>query len=375
MYSQERRRLAIETLVKFDHSYADTIAELGYPTRSALRAWWNEYKRTGEVPASRFATNPKYTAEMRRRAVEHYLEHGKSLARTTGALGYPKSREKLCEWVDELAPGRRRHRGPRPRREAISLERKVRVVAELEARDGSAAEIAERHGVSRTAPYLWRREMMGDNGGEPERKGEPVSKRFDDLPDDVEVSRDMLREAKTQPGRVQLELDVRQATLEIARKDPGADPELLTNAEKAAMATAPGDKHELCEIPPAVGMAKSSYEYARNAQPGGETEEHAAARKAVAGAFEASGGTYGYRRITATGAPQRGPTQAASREGASASGPSAASWERRAWSRGWRGEDGATAPMGARSPRRPRTCFATSGGGTTSGPTPPTRSG
>ena len=37
MYSQERRRLAIETFIKFDHSYADTIAELGYPTRSALR--------------------------------------------------------------------------------------------------------------------------------------------------------------------------------------------------------------------------------------------------------------------------------------------------------------------------------------------------
>ena len=37
MYSQERRRLAIETFIKFDHSYADTIAELGYPTRSASR--------------------------------------------------------------------------------------------------------------------------------------------------------------------------------------------------------------------------------------------------------------------------------------------------------------------------------------------------
>ena len=118
MYSQERRRLATGTLVKFDHSYADTIAELGYPTRSALRAWWNEYKRTGEVPASRFATNSKYTAEMRRRAVEHHPGHGRGPAGTTGALGYPKSRERPSEWVDELAPGRRRHRGPRPRREA-----------------------------------------------------------------------------------------------------------------------------------------------------------------------------------------------------------------------------------------------------------------
>ena len=369
MHGQERRRLATGTLVKFDHSYADTIAELGYPTRSAPRAWWNEYKRTGEVPASRFATNPRHAAEMRRRAVEHYLEHGKSLARTTGALGYPKSREKLCEWVDELAPGRRRHRGPRPRREAISLERKVRAVAEPGARDGSAAEIAERHGVPGTAPYLWRREMMGDSGGEPERKGEPAGRGSDDPPDGAEVSRDMLREAKTQPGRARPGPDVRQATLEIARKDPGADPELPADAEKAATATAPGDKYKLCEILPAVGMAKSSHGCARGARPGGEAEGHAAAGRPWRGRPGPVAAP------TATGASQRGPTQAASREGASASGPPTASWERRAWSRGWRGEGGATAPMGAGSPRRPLTCFATSGGGTTSGPTPPTRSG
>ena len=369
MHGQERRRLAIETLTEFDHSYADTIAELGYPTRSALRAWWNEHKRTGEVPASRFATNPRHAAETGRRAAGHYLEHGKGLARTTGALGYPKSRERPSERVDELAPGRRGHRGPRPRREAISLEGKVRVVAEPGARDGSAAEIAERHGVSRTAPYLWRREMMGDSGGEPERKGEPAGRGFDDLPDGVEVSRDMLREAKTQPGRARPGLDVRQATLEIARKDPGADPGPPANAERAAMATAPGDEHELCEILPAVGMAKSSHGYARNAQPGGETEEHAAARKAVAGASGASGGTYGHGRITARADAGSEPG------GRVGERPPTASWERRAWSRGWRGEDGATAPMGARSPRRPRTCFATSGGGTTSGPTPPTGGG
>lgn len=65
------------------------------------------------------------------------------------------------------------------------------------------------------------------------------------------------------------------------------------------MAEALRAEYKLCEIPPVVGMAKSSYEYARNAQAKGETEEHAAARKAVIEAFEASGGTYGHRRITA----------------------------------------------------------------------------
>ena len=258
MYSQEQRKTAIETFIRFDHSYADTIAELGYPTRACLRNWWNEYKDTGEVPISKFTTNPRYTAEMKRRAVEHYLEHGKSLARTMRALGYPKSREVLGDWIDEIAPGQRKYRGPNPKKEAVPVEKKVQVVAELEARTGPAAEIAERHGVSRTAPYIWRREIMGDNGGEPEKKGEPVSKEYDDLPDDIEVLQDMLREAKMQLRRTQLELDVRQATLEIVKKEPGADPDRLTNAEKAAMVTALRAKYKLCELLPVVGMGKSS---------------------------------------------------------------------------------------------------------------------
>ena len=65
------------------------------------------------------------------------------------------------------------------------------------------------------------------------------------------------------------------------------------------MVTALRPRWKLCEVLPVVGMAKSSYEYARSAQARGETEEHAAARRAVIEAFEASGGTYGYRRIYA----------------------------------------------------------------------------
>ena len=124
----------------------------------------------------------------------------------------------LCEWIDEIAPGQRKYRGPNPRKGAVPIEKKVRVVAELEARTGSVAEIAGRHGLSRTAPYAWRREIIGDNGRDPEEKGVPVSREFDDLPDDVGQLQDMLREAKMQLRKVQLELDVRQATLEIARK-------------------------------------------------------------------------------------------------------------------------------------------------------------
>ena len=91
-------------------------------------------------------------------------------------------------------------------------------MAELEFRSGTAAEVAEKHGVSRTAPYVWRREIMGDNVGDTEEKGVPASREYDDLPDDIEVLQDMLREAKMQLRKVQLEPGVRQATLGTARK-------------------------------------------------------------------------------------------------------------------------------------------------------------
>ena len=45
-----------------------------------------------------------------------------------------------------------------------------------------------------------------------------MGKESDDPPDGIEILRDMLREAKMQLGKVQLEPGVRQAALEIARK-------------------------------------------------------------------------------------------------------------------------------------------------------------
>ena len=80
MHGQERRKLTTGTLTKFDHSYAGTIAGLGYPTRSAPRTWRDGHKRTGEVPAGRFATNPKHAAETGRRAAGHHPGHGRPAA-------------------------------------------------------------------------------------------------------------------------------------------------------------------------------------------------------------------------------------------------------------------------------------------------------
>ena len=141
------------------------------------------------------------------------LAHGKSLARTMRRMGYPASRECLCGWTGELAPGQRKCRGPNPKAGPVPPAEKMQAVAGPGSRSGTAAEVAEKHGVPRTAPYVWRRETMGDDVGDTEEKGVPASRESGGLPDSIEVLQDMLREAKMQPGS-----GVRQATLGTARK-------------------------------------------------------------------------------------------------------------------------------------------------------------
>jgi len=218
MFSTEQRRIAIETFIRFDHSYADTIAELGYPTRHSLRAWYKDYLEHGEVRPPKRQREPRLALEMRQAAVDCCPAHGKSLARTMRRMGCPASRECLCDWTEELAPGQRICRGQNPKAGPVPLAEKIQAVAGPGSRSGTAAEVAEKHGVPRTAPYVWRREIMGDNGGEPETKGEPASRESDGLPDGIEVLQDMLREAKMQLRKVQPGPGVRQATLGTARK-------------------------------------------------------------------------------------------------------------------------------------------------------------
>ena len=81
-YSAEQRKKAIETFARFGCSAADTIAELGYPNRNTLRNWWKEYQIGGDEFLERGHRRSKYSDEEKQDAVDYYLEHGKSLART-----------------------------------------------------------------------------------------------------------------------------------------------------------------------------------------------------------------------------------------------------------------------------------------------------
>ena len=139
-YSRQQRERAVDLYIKYEHSAADVIHELGYPSRTILHVWYRERleeERTG-VPSTRGERYKRYSEEQKRVAVDHYLEYGKRLSRTMRMLGYPKSRQLLMAWVDELAPGQRKLRhGPVP--EELKREAAVAVASgRMKSREAAA---------------------------------------------------------------------------------------------------------------------------------------------------------------------------------------------------------------------------------------------
>ena len=78
MYSYEDRRKAVELYIKYGLRAAATIRELGYPDRHFLSMWYKEYITNGDLHPTLERT-PKFSKEQRKVALEHYVEHGRSI--------------------------------------------------------------------------------------------------------------------------------------------------------------------------------------------------------------------------------------------------------------------------------------------------------
>lgn len=222
MYSLERGKLAVETLIEFDHSRAGAVAEPGCPNRHSPYNRWRDYREHGEVRPGEPIRQPKSAPEMKQAAAERHLEHGRGPARTMRAPGYPKSREHPAPWMGGLAPGRGKG-GPAtgPRREEISLEEKIQAVAEPEGRDGTAAEVAARRGAAREMPYARRGQPpLGGNPDEdgPAKDGGSASERFDKPPASEAGPTQTALEPRAEVRGPQIGLGVRGATLEIVKR-------------------------------------------------------------------------------------------------------------------------------------------------------------
>lgn len=328
-YSRQQWDRAVGLYIRYECCAADAIHELGYPSKEALRMWYRERleeERAG-VPSRREERQRRYSEEQKCAAVDHYLECGRRLSRTMRMLGYPESKELLMAWIDELAPGRRRLRhGPVPE----ELKRKA-VVAVASGRLKSHEAAAEL-GVQAAVVREWKRQMFagskethvarerrerpgGGGGARPvvpdapavaagsrdaagladalasmEKRLARMQARLDELDADVERQRREKRE-------LDVEIAIRRGALELLGKEPGADPENLTNREKTILVKQISEAQRVSvkSLLPVVGLAHSTYHYRLNAMR--RPDRDAWLLPLVEGAFENSEKRYGYKRV------------------------------------------------------------------------------
>ena len=293
MFSYEDRLRAVQLYINLGKRIGLTIRQLGYPTKNALLSWHREYEQRLDLPAG-YVRQPRYSQADKERAVRHYLEHGRCIAATIRALGYP-SRSLLSEWLQELNPQKRtRVVGRSPE---LAPAAKQSAVIALCMRPASAQVVAEELGVSRGSLYKWKNQLLGHDPSAPMKRQQdaPASPDRSELEQQLETLRRDIR-------RLQLEKDLLKKANELLKKELGIDRQHLTNREKTLLVDALRPAYAVAELLCEVGLPRSSYFYHRARLQ--VADKYVEARQVMADIFERNYRCYGYRRMQASLARQ-----------------------------------------------------------------------
>lgn len=226
-----------------------------------------------------------FAPEKREAALELYDRLG-SVRAVVAELGYPSVRC-LYGWIA------RRDGAGRARPRAVRCSVQEKAAAARRVLSGErCADVAADVGVSAATVLNWRRAyveegvgalMTGDDVRRPGPRADAGS-----LPDDAGELKRMVLE-------LQLENDLMRQVVELLKKDPGVDPARLSNREKAQVIDAMRGTYSLSCLASRLGIAASSYHYARAAA--AAPDKWAEARAAVVEEFEGAGRSRGYRYV------------------------------------------------------------------------------
>lgn len=168
VYTEDQRKKALDCLIRNDLAITAAIVELGYPTRQTLYQRYRE-PQNPIAPDQAKEKWPHYTRRQKQVAVDHYLDHGRNLAKTTKGLGCP-SISGLKKWMDDIVPGKRECQ-----RKQLTYSENQRIDAVPDLAQKTAHEIAGEIGSSTASVYDWRgqspgkearRAMAGTSGGQ-----------------------------------------------------------------------------------------------------------------------------------------------------------------------------------------------------------------
>lgn len=307
MYTYEQRMTAVNLYIKYYHKAAAVIRELGYPDRHVLVQWFKEYESTGELhQSSKLRKKSKYSEEQKQAALQFYQDHGRSITLTVNMLGYP-GKTTFKQWLNEAFPDRKKYCVSGGAMVEYPLEKKEQAVIDLCARNGSAAEVAQRHGVSRVTLYQWKKQLLCQEPcvTMPKKPTTPKSinteipgPTVEELQSEKSMLEKQVDDLERAVYRLQLERDVLEKAAEILKKDKGINLNTLRNSEKAEIIGALRKRYRLKELLYALHMSKSSYCYQANRLRG--PDKYVALRTEIHTLFYMVDGRYGYRRIHAS---------------------------------------------------------------------------
>lgn len=260
-----------------------------------MKSWHAEYEQCLDLP--RNYEKSKYSLAQREKALEYYLEHGRSIAATVTALGHP-TRDSLRAWTYKLFPELHTRVVSRSGGLAHPPAMKQAAVIALCTRQESANAVAQKLGVCRPTLYNWKKQLLSPEvSASMKHRLEPPSS-----PEQEELER-QLESLRRDVRRQQLEHDLLMKANELIKKEIGIDRQVLTNREKTLLADVLRQTYSLSELPEALGLARSSYFYHRARMQ--VAEKYTEVRRAMTDIFERNHRCYGYRRMRASLNKQR----------------------------------------------------------------------
>lgn len=228
MYSYDDRMRAVKLYMKLGKRMAATLRSLGFGNKNSLKAWCRKFEERQALPMGYVRKKPRFSVTMKKTAVEHFLDHGRSITFTQKALGYP-CRDTLRKWIEEMHPEAKiRVLGRAQPRAQPQTVKKVAVV-ELCTRQGSARAIAEKLAVSRPILYNWKNQLLGRRAPA-SMKHEPNASPSSDR-SELEKTVEAL---KRDIHKLQLEHDLLKKATELLKKRPRRRPSTPEQSGRSA---------------------------------------------------------------------------------------------------------------------------------------------
>lgn len=301
MYSLEERMNAVQLYIKSGCNEGTVIRELGYPSPVALRNWYKEYLRTGELHATS-PPKPHYTEEEKIAAVSYFETHKTTLAQTCRAMGYP-SRYVLRKWIREINPilldKSVTHCVSEKTLVRYSLEEKLAAVETMLVDGISDYKVAAQYGVCRATLYNWKKQLLGKDAIAAMAKKAVTVANDTDTTYTSKTKADLQTEIvslQAQIQHLQMERDALEKATELLKKAGGINLAQLENSEKAEVIDAMRPMYRLKDLLKLFKISKSSYFYSIHAA---SHNKYSELRKKLHTVFDSEEGCYGYRRIHA----------------------------------------------------------------------------